>query len=353
MFLKEEEIVRYSNGWNALSCKTQIKKIKDNYTKKKEATKEEAPVASTSKPQANPFPQEGKKNNSKNLDGIQEKGEEKNETTSFPKEITLSSDVVNTLTKIKNSILPLKEIKNILLSSQEIYNDLSSVTKIAEQNKKEIENIQFIVENNKSKGLIENAQKLIQGQQELYKYINNIKVKALTMNYDVSIDNLTEKLKEMTISVEKLLLDHVEKSDEAIMNLKDDILNEIRLITGKMDKINKANINMPKLSAPFSHTRSPVKPKEESTNSFITDLRYQYNDQVLKEEAPQLKELSIFIREGEYDHMSFIKTIEMLQEDYDIPDELITSRLHSLFEKSAKIWYYGIRQTNCKNMWSW
>ncbi|MBW0578990.1 hypothetical protein O181_118705 [Austropuccinia psidii MF-1] len=42
----------------------------------------------------------------------------------------------------------------------------------------------------------------------------------------------------------------------------------------------------------------------------------------------------------------------MLQEDYAIPDELITSRLHSLFEKSAKRWYYGIRQTNGKNTWS-
>ncbi|MBW0526589.1 hypothetical protein O181_066304 [Austropuccinia psidii MF-1] len=43
----------------------------------------------------------------------------------------------------------------------------------------------------------------------------------------------------------------------------------------------------------------------------------------------------------------------MLQEDYAIPDELITARLHSLFEKSAKRWYYGIRQTNGKNSCSW
>ncbi|MBW0558165.1 hypothetical protein O181_097880 [Austropuccinia psidii MF-1] len=43
----------------------------------------------------------------------------------------------------------------------------------------------------------------------------------------------------------------------------------------------------------------------------------------------------------------------MLQEDYAIPDELIPARLHSLFEKSAKRWYYGMRQTNGKNTWSW
>ncbi|MBW0537269.1 hypothetical protein O181_076984 [Austropuccinia psidii MF-1] len=65
-FLKEEEIVRYSNGWNPLSSKPQIKKIKEYNAKKREATKEEAPVASTRNPKANQLPQEGKKNKKKN-----------------------------------------------------------------------------------------------------------------------------------------------------------------------------------------------------------------------------------------------------------------------------------------------
>ncbi|MBW0564351.1 hypothetical protein O181_104066 [Austropuccinia psidii MF-1] len=65
VFLKEEEIVRYSNGWNPLSSEPQIKNIKEYHSKKREATKEEAPVASTSKAQANPLAQEGKKNEKK------------------------------------------------------------------------------------------------------------------------------------------------------------------------------------------------------------------------------------------------------------------------------------------------
>ncbi|MBW0519438.1 hypothetical protein O181_059153 [Austropuccinia psidii MF-1] len=160
------------------------------------------------------------------------------------------------------------------------------------------------------------------------------------------IDNLTEKLNKQSIFIEKfeektsshqkLLLDHVDKSDEARMHLKDDIQSELRLVTGKKDKINEANSNMPKLSTPFSHIRSPVKPKEELKNPFITDLSYQDNNQVLMKEAPHLKEWSTFTGKGEYDHMSFINTIDMLQEDYAIPDESITARLHSLFEKSAE-----------------
>ncbi|MBW0555323.1 hypothetical protein O181_095038 [Austropuccinia psidii MF-1] len=294
----------------------------------------------------------------KNLDGIQGQGGANIETTSFPKEITLSPYVLNPFTENKDSILPLKEIKNSLLSLKEINNNLSSLTKIFLQNEKEIYSIKSIVENNKSKVLIDNTQKLIQEQQELYKYIKHIKDETLTINYDLSIDNLTEKLNNLSISVErfeektsshqKLLLDHVEKSDEARMNLKDEVKSEIILTTEKMDKINEANLNMSKLSTLFSHIRGPVKPIEEITNPFITDLSHQENNQVLIKEAHQLKEWPTFTGEGEYDHMSFIKTIEMLQDDYAIPDELITTRLHSLFEKSAKRWYYGIRKTNGK-----
>ncbi|MBW0539258.1 hypothetical protein O181_078973 [Austropuccinia psidii MF-1] len=138
------------------------------------------------------------------------------------------------------------------------------------------------------------------------------------------------------------------KIDEARMHLKDDIQSEIRPITEKMDTINEANLNMPKLSTLFSHIRIPLKPKKEITNPFIKDLSHQDNNQVLMKEAPQLEEWPTFKGEGAYDHTSFIKTIEMLQEDYAIPDELIISRLHSIFEKSAKRWYYGISQKNGK-----
>ncbi|MBW0527587.1 hypothetical protein O181_067302 [Austropuccinia psidii MF-1] len=66
-FLKEKEIVRYSNGWNPLSSKPQIKNIKEYQAKKKEESKERIQVASTRKPQAKKIPQEGKKKNKKNF----------------------------------------------------------------------------------------------------------------------------------------------------------------------------------------------------------------------------------------------------------------------------------------------
>ncbi|MBW0504992.1 hypothetical protein O181_044707 [Austropuccinia psidii MF-1] len=64
--LKEEERVRYSNGWNPLSFKPEIKKAKYWNKKKREVSKEEAPVASTSKPQVRQPPKEGKKHKNNN-----------------------------------------------------------------------------------------------------------------------------------------------------------------------------------------------------------------------------------------------------------------------------------------------
>ncbi|MBW0536790.1 hypothetical protein O181_076505 [Austropuccinia psidii MF-1] len=135
-FLKEEEIVRYFNGWNPLSSKHQMKNIKEYHAKKREETNGEAPSQPTSPRREEEQEKELEKTilpklqasknpkrchgqclqHAQNLDGIQGQGGTKNETTSFPKEITLSPVVLNTLIEIKHISLPLKDIKNSLLS---------------------------------------------------------------------------------------------------------------------------------------------------------------------------------------------------------------------------------------------
>ncbi|MBW0484738.1 hypothetical protein O181_024453 [Austropuccinia psidii MF-1] len=66
ILFKEEELVKYSNGLTPLSSQPKINKIKDYHAKKREASREEAPVAFTQKLQVNQPPQEGKKNKKKN-----------------------------------------------------------------------------------------------------------------------------------------------------------------------------------------------------------------------------------------------------------------------------------------------
>ncbi|MBW0537443.1 hypothetical protein O181_077158 [Austropuccinia psidii MF-1] len=66
-------------------------------------------------------------------------------------------------------------------------------------------------------------------------------------------------------------------------------------------------------------------------------------------DIPRLEEWPTFSGEGEYNHMEFMKTIYMFKEDFDIPDEYISARLHSLFTKLEKKWYYKMRQYHGKH----
>ncbi|MBW0575684.1 hypothetical protein O181_115399 [Austropuccinia psidii MF-1] len=43
----------------------------------------------------------------------------------------------------------------------------------------------------------------------------------------------------------------------------------------------------------------------------------------------------------------------MLQEDFHIPVEIIVGKLHSLFTRTTKKWYYKMRQDHGKHDWSW
>ncbi|MBW0526330.1 hypothetical protein O181_066045 [Austropuccinia psidii MF-1] len=43
----------------------------------------------------------------------------------------------------------------------------------------------------------------------------------------------------------------------------------------------------------------------------------------------------------------------MLQEDLNIPDEIIVGKLHSLFTRTAKKWYYKMRLDHGKHDWPW
>ncbi|MBW0582082.1 hypothetical protein O181_121797, partial [Austropuccinia psidii MF-1] len=57
--------------------------------------------------------------------------------------------------------------------------------------------------------------------------------------------------------------------------------------------------------------------------------------QALLKEVPKFKEWPDFRGEGEYDHMEFIRDIDMIKEDFELPDRLVTARFNTLFTRSA------------------
>ncbi|MBW0585762.1 hypothetical protein O181_125477 [Austropuccinia psidii MF-1] len=51
--------------------------------------------------------------------------------------------------------------------------------------------------------------------------------------------------------------------------------------------------------------------------------------------------------------MEFIRGIDMIKEDFELPERLVTARFNTLFTRSAHRWYIKIRQTHGHQSWTW
>ncbi|MBW0500843.1 hypothetical protein O181_040558 [Austropuccinia psidii MF-1] len=53
--------------------------------------------------------------------------------------------------------------------------------------------------------------------------------------------------------------------------------------------------------------------------------------QAILKEVPKLQEWPHFSGKGGYDHMAFIRGIDMIKEDFQLPDRLVTAIFNTLF----------------------
>ncbi|MBW0547244.1 hypothetical protein O181_086959 [Austropuccinia psidii MF-1] len=97
-------------------------------------------------------------------------------------------------------------------------------------------------------------------------------------------------------------------------------------------------------STPFTEDKPSVK---ASLTPFLGE------NAIFENDISKLQEWPIVSGEGEYSNIKFIRTIDMFQEDFHIPDEIIVAKLYSLFSRTAKKWYYKMRQEHGKHDWSW
>ncbi|MBW0536858.1 hypothetical protein O181_076573 [Austropuccinia psidii MF-1] len=178
------------------------------------------------------------------------------------------------------------------------------------------------------------------------------KVTLLNQPDDHSISFITRQLKELRIQVYNLenstghnaalFQEQLEKSDKERLELKEDIKSSINNISLKNE--------LPRKSAPIL---------DRNVLNLNNDLHHKISSNADVETAcnftaiRRLEEWPTFSGEGEYNHMEFMKTIDMFKEDFNIPDEYISARLHSLFTKSAKKWYYKMRQDHGSHSWPW
>ncbi|MBW0559711.1 hypothetical protein O181_099426 [Austropuccinia psidii MF-1] len=75
--------------------------------------------------------------------------------------------------------------------------------------------------------------------------------------------------------------------------------------------------------------------------------------QELLKEVLSIKEWPHLSGEEEYDHMEFIKGLDLIKEDFKLPDRFLTPRFNTLFTKSAHRWYMKLRQAHGHQSWTW
>ncbi|MBW0575733.1 hypothetical protein O181_115448, partial [Austropuccinia psidii MF-1] len=147
---------------------------------------------------------------------------------------------------------------------------------------------------------------------------------------DLSILNIDDKLKILKDHVLEIAKNtnqfatHLEKSDSERQKLKNEIIANLEQIHKNYEP------HMPRHSTPLTEENISVK---GSLTPFLGE------NVISAKDIPKLEEWPTFSGEGEYNHIEFIRTIDMLQEDLHIPDEIIVGKLHSLFTRTAKKWY--------------
>ncbi|MBW0525132.1 hypothetical protein O181_064847 [Austropuccinia psidii MF-1] len=131
---------------------------------------------------------------------------------------------------------------------------------------------------------------------------------------------------------------HLAKSDSERQKLKNEIIANVEQIHKNYEP------HMPRNSTPVTEEKLSVK---GSLTPFLGE------NVISAKDIPKFEEWPTFCGEGEYNHIEFIRTIDMLQEDFHIHDEIIVGKLHSLFTRTSKKCYYKMRQDHGKHDWSW
>ncbi|MBW0517488.1 hypothetical protein O181_057203 [Austropuccinia psidii MF-1] len=117
---------------------------------------------------------------------------------------------------------------------------------------------------------------------------------------------------------------HLAKSDSERQKLKNEIIANVEEIHRNYEP------HMPRQSTPLTKETLSVK---GSLTPFLGENPICAKDILKLEEWPTVS------GDGEYNHIEFIRTIDILQEDFHIPDEIIVDKLHYLFTRIAKKWY--------------
>ncbi|MBW0484893.1 hypothetical protein O181_024608 [Austropuccinia psidii MF-1] len=137
---------------------------------------------------------------------------------------------------------------------------------------------------------------------------------------DISISHITEQLTILRHQVLKIINNTNQFATHSAKRYSErgKFKNEI---TTNVEQIHKnCEPHIPRHSTPFPEVKHSFK---GSLTPFLGE------NAISEKDIPKLEKWPTFSGEGEYNHIEFIKTIRMFQDNFHIPDEIIVGKLHS------------------------
>ncbi|MBW0526955.1 hypothetical protein O181_066670 [Austropuccinia psidii MF-1] len=148
-----------------------------------------------------------------------------------------------------------------------------------------------------------------------------------------------------------------------LQSFQHEFRNSQRHSNSKMNDIEQLLHTLPRISTPRNQNEGTRIPNSQVFNFENSQLKNEFstsfNDlkppmgQALLKEVPKLKEWPHFSGEGEYDHMEFIRGINMINKDFELPYILVKSIFNTFLTRSAHRWYIKLKQAYGNQSWTW
>ncbi|MBW0543038.1 hypothetical protein O181_082753 [Austropuccinia psidii MF-1] len=121
----------------------------------------------------------------------------------------------------------------------------------------------------------------------------------------------------------------------SIQSLQNELRNSQRCNISRMNDIEQLLNTLPRMSTPRNQNEGTRIPNPQVLDIENSQLKNEFftsfhnlepsMGQALLKEVPKRKEWPHFSGEGEYDHMELIRVIDMIKEDFELPDRLVTA----------------------------
>ncbi|MBW0572374.1 hypothetical protein O181_112089 [Austropuccinia psidii MF-1] len=195
-------------------------------------------------------------------------------------------------------------------------------------------------------------------------------VKTYTAALKKCFDTSQEEISKLTMKLNQITSDNTRQKElwqeltQTEYNHKNNVINSIKSLqhklrasqrcnNSKMNDIKQLLYTLPRMSTPLNKNEGTRIPNPQVLEVENSQLKNEFSSslhnlepsmgQAFLKEVPKIKEWPHFSVEGEYDHMEFIKGIDMIKEDFELPDRLVTAIFNTFFTRSAHRCYIKLR----------